>query len=168
MGMAGGAGTRPRASGDLSSLVSRDKLCSDTSRSHQCRRDTGGISEDKATSVAYGGQQGRRAGSHRHEMKRGGLQPRVGDRDNVLQGPQLPGQGVGCWEIACPPPLQPSKYLGGGCTSPLQTQSFAYPKPPKSICLSSGGGKPWGWKRSPHPLPQLESSIWACSVIPAF
>lgn len=29
-----------------------------------------GISEDKATSVAYGGQQGRRAGSHCHEMKR--------------------------------------------------------------------------------------------------
>lgn len=28
-----------------------------------------GISEDKATSMAYGGQQGRRAGSHRHEMK---------------------------------------------------------------------------------------------------
>ena len=42
---------------DLSSLRSGDEICSDTSRSHRQRRDMAGIAEDKATGVAYGGQQ---------------------------------------------------------------------------------------------------------------
>ena len=42
---------------DLSSLRSRDEICSDTSRSHRRRRDMAGIAEDKATGVAYGGRQ---------------------------------------------------------------------------------------------------------------
>lgn len=101
---------------DLSSLVSRDKMCSDTSCSHRWRRDMAGISEDKATSMAYGGQQGRRAGSHRHKMKRGVTAAQGGGQEQRAAGTPAARAGCGCQEIACPPSLQPPKYLSGGCT----------------------------------------------------
>lgn len=53
-----------------------------------------GISEDKATSVAYGGQQGRRAGSHRHGMKRGATAAEGGGQGQCAAG--TPAARAGC------------------------------------------------------------------------
>lgn len=65
-------------------------------------------------------------------------------------------------------PLNISVGFAPPITNPLPLPILGYPEPPKSICLSSDGEKPRGWEHSPHPLPQLESSIWAFSAIPAF
>lgn len=65
-------------------------------------------------------------------------------------------------------PLNISVGVAPSVTNPVPLSVMGYPELPRSILLSPGAGQPRGWEHSPHPLPQLESSIWAFSAIPVF
>lgn len=121
-----------------------------------------GISEDKATSVAYGGQQGRRAGSHHHEMKMGGdCSPGWGVGTTCCRDPNGQGRVWGAGRSPVPHlciPLNISVGVALPITNPVPLAILGYAEPPKSTACSPVGRSPGAGSAALTPSPSWKAA----------